>query len=391
MPRLLIHLATPGGMTGAPKRTLYLCESLRSRGVVVGVAGDPSDEFFADAARRGFETLPLPRPALLSRRNKALLRGWPWIQIRTALSLFRMNARLVKMIRSWKADVLWTRGAKGLAFIAPASVVTRRPLVWDVAMTSGSGVIVKLLHRIGLAVSAAVVVQYPAAARRIFGPAAAAKYARRFHPLIPAIELEPLRRWSTANPPGAGSPFVLLQAGTVSERKNQMFAVECLAALRQSGNDAELWIAGGMDDRAYADRLHALAGRLDVAAHVKMLGWRDDVHGLMTRSDVFILPSLDEGVSNAVQEAMFLGLPVVVSDAGGLPEIIENGVTGWSLPLDRDAWARVLGSLAESAETRGRIGGAAARHAAAAFGENAWADAYAALIRHVARPCHRIG
>jgi len=383
MPRILIHLATPGGMTGAPKRTLHLCESLRSRGVEVGIIGSPGDEFYADAARRGFDTLPLPLPELLSRKHKVLLRGFPWMQIRAAVAIVRMTVRLVKLIRSWGPDVLWTRGAKGIAFMALAAVVTRRPLIWDVAMEPVRSRIVTLLHRVGLTLSDAIVVQYAGAVKRLFGTGAAAKYGRKFHALIPSINLEPLQ--GQTGSPVRHDRFILLEVGTVCDRKNQEFAIECLAELRQGGTDAELWLAGAIYDPAYADRVREVAASLGVAAHVQFLGWRDDVRALLLQSTVFILPSLDEGVSNAVQEAMALGVPVVVSEAGGQPEILENGVTGWSLPLDRDVWVRVLRTLAESEETRRRVGDAAARYAVATFGESAWPDRYAALIHTIAK------
>src|SRR5690606_27553803 len=116
---------------------------------------------------------------------------------------------------------------------------------------------------------------------------------------------------------------------------------------------------------------------LELVDRVEFLGWRDDVHQLMVHADVLVLPSKDEGVPNAVQEAMYIGVPVLVSDAGGMPEIVENHVTGWVLPTgDATAWARQLRACANEPETRERIGRRASAYAEEHFGVAAWGDRY---------------
>jgi L-malate glycosyltransferase len=112
----------------------------------------------------------------------------------------------------------------------------------------------------------------------------------------------------------------------------------------------------------------ALARTLDVAGDVVFLGEQDPVAPLLSASDVFLLPSAQESFGLAALEAMACEVAVVASRVGGLPELIEDGVTGFlHAPADLDAMAasalRVLGDPA----LRARVTAAARRVAVERF------------------------
>ncbi len=92
--------------------------------------------------------------------------------------------------------------------------------------------------------------------------------------------------------------------------------------------------------------LWAQCGRLLDVAGLRHLAWlpgaRDDVADLMRGMDLFILPSLAEGISNTILEAMACGLPVIATQVGGNPELVEEGITGNLIP------AADPGALAEA-------------------------------------------
>ena len=76
------------------------------------------------------------------------------------------------------------------------------------------------------------------------------------------------------------------------------------------------------------DELVALAARLNIAGACHFLGARADVHDLIAAMDVFVLPSLNEGMPMAILEAMAIGTPVVATDVGGVPEVVRHRQTG---------------------------------------------------------------
>jgi len=92
--------------------------------------------------------------------------------------------------------------------------------------------------------------------------------------------------------------------------------------------------------------LQTLIAELGLQHCVWMAGDRDDIPELLASMDVFVLPSLGEGISNTVLEAMASGLPVVATRVGGNPELVEDGVTGLLVPVgDVTALANALQTL----------------------------------------------
>jgi len=108
--------------------------------------------------------------------------------------------------------------------------------------------------------------------------------------------------------------------------------------------------------------------RAGVADHVWFAGERDDVPDIMRGLDCFVLPSLAEGVSNTILEAMATGLPVVATQVGGNAELIESGMTGTLVaPANSDALARAMLGYCNDRSTARRHAKAAHRVVEARF------------------------
>lgn len=116
---------------------------------------------------------------------------------------------------------------------------------------------------------------------------------------------------------------ILATIGAVNVRyKGHKYVIDAISQLRNSGVKYEYWIIGG-GDSAY---LKGVAKKYSVTENVKFLGQvsHDKVFEILQNIDIYIQPSLTEGLPRSVVEAMSLGLPVIASNVGGLPELIDK-------------------------------------------------------------------
>ena len=167
-----------------------------------------------------------------------------------------------------------------------------------------------------------------------------------------AVDVE---RFRVPSPPGLreelggeGRPLVLTPA-RLNEQKGHPALFEAIAQVP----DALFVLAGDGPEQA---PLEALAERLGITDRVRFLGRREDIPQLMAACDVFALPSLYEGSSLAVLEAMAAGIPVVSSAIGGTEELIEDGRSGLLVaPGDSQGLAAALRRVLGDAALRERL------------------------------------
>ncbi len=144
-----------------------------------------------------------------------------------------------------------------------------------------------------------------------------------------------------------------------------------------------LVIVGDGAQREICQALLAQAGMADLAW---LPGTRDDTPALLNAFDVFVLPSLAEGISNTVLEAMATGLPVIATDVGGNPELVDSGRTGQLVPRGEVAGlvAALETYLHDSAQMLAH-GRAARERAEQRFSLQGMVEAYDALYASLTR------
>lgn len=166
-------------------------------------------------------------------------------------------------------------------------------------------------------------------------------------------------------------------AGNIQEWKGQRVLIEALGRLTARA-DVHCVIAGGTHraGEPYADELRARIAALGLGSRVHLAGFRADIPDVMRAWDVVVHASVrPEPFGRVILEGMLLGKPVIATNAGGVPELLEHGRTGYLVPPgDVAALATTLDEvLADPAAARGV--GAQARD---------WAQERFSLTRHVA-------
>lgn len=177
-----------------------------------------------------------------------------------------------------------------------------------------------------------------------------------------------------------GIPAEAVVVGTVSRvvaSKNVPGLVRAAWPLLREGAGVHLVIVGDGADRANVERLVAGAA---VAPYVHLLGARDDVARLLRAFDLFALFSRTEGHPLVVLEAMATAVPVLATPVGGIPGILEEGETGFLVPVDDEVALRArLAELVAAPERRREVGRRARVAAVERYAADRMVDEYLAL------------
>jgi glycosyltransferase involved in cell wall biosynthesis len=208
-----------------------------------------------------------------------------------------------------------------------------------------------------------------------------------------ALDAEEIRRRAEedgdplpAKPPGC---VVFVHIGVMTRHKKaQHLGVEALALLDRHAN-VHLWICGDVrpgGDVAYREELKHMAVRLGLKERVHFLGWRNDVPRVVKASDVCILPSVDhsESFGMVLAEAMAQSKPCIGSNMGGIPEVIEDGVTGMICEPNAKGLADAMARMVESDDIRRKMGEAGRRRVESVFSLRRQVDEVAEALSYAA-------
>lgn len=147
----------------------------------------------------------------------------------------------------------------------------------------------------------------------------------------------------------------ILHIGRFSEQKNHMMLIESFKIVHNNRPNTSLKLIGsGELEKVIKDKVREL--NLDDC--VEFLGLKTDVFPYLNKADIFILPSLWEGMPITLIEAMATGLPIVATNVGGVPDMIEDNNTGFLVETNKEQISETLLKLINDKELRERIGNA---------------------------------
>jgi sugar transferase (PEP-CTERM/EpsH1 system associated) len=291
--------------------------------------------------------------------------------------------RLAKLLRRTRVDIVHTRNAEPFFYGYLAARLARIPVV--VHSEHGRtfpeqplrAMIQRLLLR-GVDAAFAVSAQLRADLVRELGID-----GTRMEVLYNGVDTSCFRAFDApAAPPGAsGGRLRIGSVGRLVPVKNYSLLLDAFARLPPG--ECRLILIGEGPERAALARL---ADDLGVRDRVEFAGHRDDVPELLRTLDIFVLPSVSEGMSNTLLAAMATGVAALASDVGGNREIIESERSGLLFPSGDAAAAAVqLRRLIASPELRRALGSAGAARVRGTFSIEAMLGRYEDLYRRVWR------
>jgi glycosyltransferase involved in cell wall biosynthesis len=176
---------------------------------------------------------------------------------------------------------------------------------------------------------------------------------------------------------------LMVTVGRLTTQKGHCYLITAAAAVVSHYPDAHFLFIG---DGELKETLQAQAKALDISEHIHFLGVRNDVPYILAAADLFVLPSLWEGLSIALLEAMASGKPIVATAVSGTTQTMTHGETGLMIP-PRDSRAladAIIRLLSDPAQAQA-MGQAAKQHVTMNFSAQKQADEHLALYRRLLR------
>lgn len=332
--RVLLELNGADLRIGAVNDALDLAELTAPSGATFLLCGPLTDEFCAEATRRGIDTL---RASSVGFSRRGIV---PY-----SIDVCRWAARLWK----WRPDVVHLNYPGYGPSLACAAWQSGIPVV---ARAGGP----YIPHNRSNRWVAAYIANCRAHADTLLASPLGDRVA------ITGDLYRPSRLRSTMTlerplAPKSVGAVRLVFLGQLVERKGLHVLIDALS--RTSAN-CELLLAGGdWSADGYPRWIKDLVAASGLSSRVIFENHRQDIGAVLSTADIFVLPSLSEARPRSIIEAMSLGVPVLASDAGGIPSLISDGETGLLARAgDAASLADAITRLASSAELRARLGDA---------------------------------
>lgn len=355
---LVLHVRSSGGLFGADRVVLDLCEMLPCLGyrslLVPLIESDGSGvTLMKEAESRGIPVSPL---RLKRSMDLIALRGLRRIARETGAAIlhahdYKSNLSLLLVGKTWKrfATLHGTVGTSSMLrfkeFLDP----------W----------VVNHFDRALCVSEAQAVAERKKGVRNI----AVVKNGVDTEPFRkPLPDLNALRGSLGIDP----EEQVIGAIGRLSGEKGYDFLLRVCARLFQNGKKFKILLVG---DGPQKQALQDLAGQLGIEAQLRLPGFRGDTVSLHRIVDLFCMPSLREGLPLALLESMASGRAVIANAVGGVPEVLGfDGASGLLMtPGDEGAWTSALSSLLENPEHRMAMGRAAAQKVETYFSKQSMA------------------
>lgn len=348
----ILHYNHTSRVSGAERVLLAIIENLDPacfQPVVTGPSGCCLED---DVNRRGVPFIPMGdlearftwRPDLLARYTASSVR---------AILAFR------NVVQRERPDVIHANSVRAGLVATLAMRGMDVPVLWHIHDILPHHPLSPLIRAVpAFASKTSAVSVSRATASRFEGKFLQHRLRRRSSTLYNGIDIERFTREHGTRPMVRqalglkNGDFCIGHVGQFSERKNQRGMVQAFAELLPQMPNAVLLLIGAPlfpHEVAYAQRLKVETASLGIEDRVRFLGQRSDIPWLLQAMDLLVVNSRQEPLALTVVEGFTARVPVLGSKVGGIPEMIDHGVTGWLISgPDPQSLARDIVSIANN-------------------------------------------
>jgi glycosyltransferase involved in cell wall biosynthesis len=280
------------------------------------------------------DTEVIEYPSRLDKFGSELLNAGMFDETLICGSLIIYYRTVARRLREMNTDILYCNNVRSVFLFGLPAKLLRIPVVWYVRGDMSKPTFDKIAYRI-----ADKVITISDGVRGKFEPTDIDKHGEKFTTIYTGIDLnkfDPNRQYSLRFGFEDECEINIVQVAKLHPRKRQDNLIKAVGGISERLPPYNLVFAGpkaeAHDD--YARSLRQLAADEEIEDNVSFLGWCDDVPALLSKTDLFVLPSSNEGFPRSILEAYAMGVPCVATPAGGTAEIVDDGETGYLAPID---------------------------------------------------------
>ncbi|HIE27734.1 TPA: glycosyltransferase family 1 protein [Candidatus Poribacteria bacterium] len=277
------------------------------------------------------------------------------------ISYLRYTFQLINFLKRQHVKIIYNNNIRALLLTGLAAKLTRTRLVLHIRNNSirpnNS-----FLQKIGFLLPDRILVNSDFAKQNISSQLPDSREVTTVYSGIDCAEFSPQLRRKDVRPEFniAPSDFVVGLIAYLVPAKGQEYFLEAAADIHRDYPKVKFLLVGDVPhggDRSYKLKLKELASRLKLDNCVIFAGYRDDIPDILAMLGLSVLPSLSEGLPRAVLESMAMAKPVIGTNVGGIPELIENGRTGIIVPpRNSKALAQAMRKILDEPDESQRMG-----------------------------------
>lgn len=346
-------MVTAAEFGGAPRHVLQLMKHMKEQGHEVGLVAAPEPRLMEGAAALGVKIFP----------NRHFVRPVrPWKDLGALCIVFHA-------VRAFNPDLVHAHSTKAGYAARLVCAILHKPLIFTAhgwAFTEGRGLLARTVLAWAERLAAKATAKIICVSKHDRELGLRWKVAKPDQLVVIHNGVDP-HPFSEANGAplrkelGLEDALILTFVGRLTPPKDPFTLLEAVKVL----SDGVLLVVGEGRLRPQVERYVREQGLVE---RVRLLGQRSDVPQILAASDIFVLSSRWEGLPYTIIEAMMAGLPVVATRVGGIPELVEDGVTGFLVPpKDPEALAVALQKLIDNPKMRQQMGGAGQKKAMQEF------------------------
>lgn len=286
------------------------------------------------AKRLSIEVFIMPYPKRLQVYDGILLKKRGLIKrIRDIIDMCKYNKQVYRLLRKEQIHIVCCNQLRSALKVGLSVKAARIPLIWYLRLNMESGI----YKYIGLIISSKIIA-ITEGVKQLFSKSSLKAFSSKFALVSDGIDLE---SWNTTHTTFrhemriSNEFFLIGMAGSFHPRKGHLYFIDAAREILKKCNNVIFVIVGGPnteEEKSYFNHIKRIVANYEFRNRILFTAYRKDMKNVMAALDLFVLPSLIEGLGIVLLEAMAMCKPVIATKVGGPEEVVVHDRVGLLVP-----------------------------------------------------------